>query len=139
MPRAPFIYDENQLLDALHGNPTRRAKFIRDENHLLDALRENPTRRAVAARRRDTKRREVCFAVVEFPTSEPRGDGESLAWIKPGSEASALLNRVHVADMAADADEFARLPLRHGPYYGTYVLPDHPHAPTEAGSNHVPF
>ncbi|HME84643.1 MAG TPA: hypothetical protein VKG91_08870 [Roseiarcus sp.] len=109
-----------------------RAKFIRDENELLDALRENPTRRAVAARRRDTKRREVCFAVVEFPTSEPRGDGESLAWINPCSAASALINRVHVADVTEDAAAWALLPLRHGPYYGTYVLPDHPNAPMEA-------
>ncbi len=108
-----------------------RATFIRDENQLLDALRENPTRRAVVLRFHSRRKGDL-RALVEFSTGDPRGDGRLLAWIMPGSVANLLLNFARLADEAAAADAWASLPLRHGPYDQTFVLPDHPLAPTDA-------
>ncbi len=114
-----------------------RAKVIRDENQLLDALRENPTRRAIVLRPR-SKRIGDCYAVVEFPTDDfMTGGGQFIAWIDGPGSASDLLYSAYEADLTADHDAFARLPLRHG-IFG-HVLPDHPRAPTEAGGGTPPY
>ena len=68
-----------------------RAKFIRDEKQLLDALRENPTRRAVAVRSH-SKRYGTCLAVTEFRDDAPSGSGRVIAWIKPGARRTCFLN-----------------------------------------------
>ncbi len=120
-----------------------RAKVIRDEKQLLDALRENPTRRAVAARSH-SKRHGACLAVTEFADAEPSGSGRVIAWIKPGSAAHVLLKCARLADEAADAVTWASLPVRYGPYGSncvTWLLPDHPRAPTVAGGDieDIPF
>jgi len=112
-----------------------RAKFIRDENQLLDALRTNAPRRAVAVRSH-SKRYGTCLAVTEFADAEPSGSGRVIAWIKPGSAAHVLLKWARLADEAADAVTWASLPLRHGPHSQTFVLPDHPRAPTEGWKAH---
>ncbi len=118
-----------------------RAKFIRDEAQLLDALRENPTRRAIVLRPR-SKRIGDCYAVVEFPADDLTGDGQFIAWIDGPGSASDLLHRAYQADLTADDDAFARLPLRRGasvPFYPSYVLSDHPCARKEAGGDTPPY
>ena len=91
---------------------------------LLAQLRANPTRRAVTTDI-PTEDGEFSPALVEFQTTDPYLPGRVIAWVKPGSAAHKLLDDAEDADIHLDADAFAKLPLRYGPYALTWVLPEH--------------
>jgi len=116
-------------LVALTESPT-----ITEVDDLLAQLRANPTHRAVSYCLDDEADIGESPALVEFKNIDPAGPGRFIAWIEPDSPASKLLDDAYTADIEVDAEAFAHLPLRYGPYCSTWVLPDHPMAPEKPGA-----
>jgi hypothetical protein len=108
-------------------------KIITDAEELLALLRENPARRAVELRHDEDRP-----AVREY-----KGDGFKrgcfLAMIEEDGTANELLYRAYNASFDGEAETWARLPLRYGPFCGTWVLPEHPEALQKPLDDDVPF
>ncbi len=98
---------------------------IYDVGELLLLLRESLSTRAVAYLGND-------LAVCDCANGEP---AHPIAWINETGSARELLDKAYDADLAGDASEWAALPLRYGPYCSTWVLSEHPKAPTKPGSD----
>lgn len=99
---------------------------IDDAATLLALLREAPTTRVVRYVRDED------LAICESEDGDPL-PGKSrgvVAWIEDGGTAQVLLNAALDADVAKDCDRqaWSELPLRHGPYCSTWVLPENPYA-----------
>jgi hypothetical protein len=101
---------------------------IRDVRELLVFLRESVSKRAVAYVGGD-------LAVCDCAEGSLARPTRPLAWIDHTGTASELLNKAYEADIASDASAWAALPLRYGPYCSTWVLSEHPQAPTKPGSD----
>jgi hypothetical protein len=108
---------------------------ITEADALLAALRENPTRRAVVyIESRGGPDWEYCCAVGEFKDDDPHPFcAKCVALIADEGSAKAMLRRVLDADLSQNMTEWPALPLRYGPYCSTWVLPEHPRAPTKPG------
>jgi hypothetical protein len=98
---------------------------ICDVGELLTLLRDNLPARAVAYVGDD-------LAVCDCANGNPACP---VAWIDDTGSARELLNKAYDADLAGDASAWAALPLRYGPYCSTWVLSEHPKAPTKPGSD----
>lgn len=104
---------------------------------LIAALRHVPQRRAVSCIETATGHGDYPDdpypAVLEYPSDDPRGEARFIAWVVDDSEARKLLDLAYDADCRCDHEKWAELPLRHGPYCGTWVLPEHPKSPRICG------
>ena len=98
---------------------------IHDVGELLVLLRDGPPTRAVAYVGHD-------LAVCDCANGSPP---RPIAWIDDPGSARELLNKAYDADLARDTSVWAALPLRYGPSCSTWVLPEHPEAPTKPGSD----
>lgn len=98
---------------------------IRDVGELLVLLRDSLPARAVAYVGGD-------LAVCDCANGN---SARPIAWIDDTGSARELLNKAYDADLAGDASAWAALPLRYGPYCSTWVLSEHPKAPTKPGSD----
>src|SRR5579863_8615454 len=101
---------------------------ISNDIELLVLLRENPPTRAVAYVRGD-------IAVCDCTTGDPARPTRPIAWIDDTGPARELLKKAYDADLGGDAAAWAVLPVRYGPYCSTWVLAEHPQAPTKPGSD----
>ena len=97
-------------------------------DELLGLLRENPSRRAVAYVGNSV-------AVCDCADSNPSRPTRPIARIDDTGPARELLNRAYDLDVSGDASGWAALPLRYGPDCSTWVLSEHPQAPTKPGSD----
>jgi hypothetical protein len=52
-----------------------------------------------------------------------------IGFVTPESPAARLLDDAHLADVSSDIQAIKKLPIRHGPYCGMWVLADAPYAP----------
>lgn len=102
---------------------------ITDEAELLTLLREGPTLRAVCYPDDESP------AVCECKNGNPAAPSRVVAWIADKGSASDLLSRAQDADCAEDAAAWQSLPLRYGPFCSTWVLPEHPAAPSKPGAD----
>jgi hypothetical protein len=98
---------------------------IHDVAELLVLLRDSLPTRAVAYVGHD-------LAVCDCANGNPP---RPIAWIDDTGSARELLNRAYDADLAGDTSVWAALPLRYGPYCSTWVLSEHPKAPTKPSSD----
>ena len=98
---------------------------IHDVGEMLVLLRDSPPTRAVAYVGHD-------LAVCDCTNGNP---ARPIAWIDDTGSARELLNKAYDADLAGDTSVWAALPLRYGPYCSTWVLSEHPDAPTKPGSD----
>jgi hypothetical protein len=99
---------------------------IRDVAELLVLLRESLPTRAVAYAGDH-------LAVCDCADGDPGRPTRPIAWIEVTGSARELLNEAYDADFAGDASAWAALPLRYGPYCSTWVLSEHPKAPSKPG------
>jgi hypothetical protein len=98
---------------------------IHEVAELLFLLRDGLSNRAVAYVGHD-------LAVCECADGTPP---RPIAWIGDTGSARELLNKAYDADFAGDTSVWVALPLRYGPYCSTWVLSEHPKAPTKPGSD----
>ena len=98
---------------------------IHDVGELLVLLRDSLPTRVVAYVGHDLA---VCDCANGCPA-------RPIAWIDDTGSARKLLNKAYDADFAGDTSVWAALPLRYGPYCSTWVLSEHPKAPTKPGSD----
>jgi hypothetical protein len=98
---------------------------IHDVGELLVLLRDSVPTRAVAYVGHDLA---VCDCANGYPA-------RPITWIDDTGSARELLNKAYDADFAGDTSVWAALPLRYGPYCSTWVLSEHPKAPTKPGSD----
>jgi hypothetical protein len=108
-------------------------KIITDADALLAMLRETPARRAVEMRHDEDRP-----AVREYK-AEGFSRGRFLAMIEKDGTANELLDRAYYANFQRDAETWARLPLRYGPFCSMWVLPEHPKAPQKPFDDDIPF
>jgi hypothetical protein len=73
--------------------------------------------------------------VCECVDGDPARPARAIAWLDDTGSARELLDKAYEADVSSDANAWAALPLRYGPYCSTWVLPEHPKAPVGPGSN----
>jgi len=99
-----------------------------DAGELLVLLREKLTARAVAYVGE-------ALAVCDCANGNPARPTRVIALIDDTGPARELLNKAYDADLAGDAAAWAAIPLRYGPYCSTWVLSEHPKAPTKPGSD----
>jgi len=59
---------------------------------------------------------------------------EGLAIVERESDAGKLLDAAFHADIGRDQATWERLPLRYGPFYAMWVLPEEPYAPSSPGN-----
>src|SRR4051812_6136924 len=103
------------------------APEIANDAELLALLREAPAVRAVAYP--DNKNPAVC----ECRDGDPGRPHRVLARVSDTGSARKLLTHCQDADIEGDVAAWAALPLRYGPYCSTWVLPEHPRAPSKPG------
>ncbi len=99
---------------------------IHDAGELLVLLRESALTRAVTYI-------EGKVAVCECADNDPAFPIRPVAWIDNIGTARDLLDKAYDADQLRRRSAWAVLPLRYGPYCSTWVLSDHPKAPTKLG------
>jgi hypothetical protein len=99
---------------------------IREVGELLVLLREGLLTRAVAYVRDD-------LAVCDCADGNPGRPTRPIAWIDETGPARELLNKAYDADVDSDAAAWSALPLRYGPCCSTWLLSEHPQAPTKPG------
>jgi len=108
--------------------------FIRTTEELLALLRQKPAIREVIVSEATDLRYHRAKAVCDYPEQYP-GERTLVAFIAVGSTADKLVDAVIRADAEADAEAWARLPLRYHPFNASCVLPEHPHAPLSPGTD----
>ena len=109
--------------------------FIHTTEALLALLRQNPTlREVIVSEVTDLRNRRSVKAVCDYPDHFP-GERTLVALIAIDSAADKLVDAVIRADTEADAEAWARLPLRYHPFNASCVLPEHPQAPLSPGTD----
>ena len=73
------------------------------------------------------------LAICDCADGDPARPTRPIALIDDTGPARELLNKAYDADVDRDASTWAALPLRYGPYCSTWVLSEHPQAPTKPG------
>lgn len=76
----------------------------------------------------------ICAGVFDQPRVSALYPEDYAAFVASGSEAASLLDAAWHADgngsTPGDADQWAALPLRYGPWCSCWVLANHPEAPS---------
>jgi hypothetical protein len=110
---------------------TTTPRQITRRSELLAMLRESPsTRRACDIYAEDGSSERVRYVLDS--AGMDRG-ALRIAEIAPGSAADQLCTAIMQADAMTDRDAWARLPLRYQVFGSSYLLPEHPDAPTAPG------
>ena len=110
---------------------TTTPRQITRRSELLALLRESPSTRLVSDIYDDDNGGERVRYVSD---SAGMDNGASIiAEITPGSAADQLCTAIMQADTMTDAEAWAKLPLRYQVFGSSYLLPDHPNAPTAPG------
>jgi len=104
--------------------------IITDAEEMLSLLRADSVNRAVAYVRNADGDYERALVEVNSSCLPKRW----LAWLPDEGTAHDLLRAAYDADCNADSAAWAALPLRYGPYCSTWVLPEHPRAPSRPGA-----
>jgi hypothetical protein len=99
---------------------------IHQVGELLGLLREGLLTRAVAYIGDN-------LAVCDCADANSGRPTRPIAWIDETGPARELLNKAYDADVDNDAAAWAALSLRYGPFCSTWLLSEHPQAPTKPG------
>jgi hypothetical protein len=108
---------------------------IEESDALIALLQERPSHRAVVCIERDDGGLEYDVFVAEFDNGDPASArcGRRIAIVNETGSARRLLDRAQDADTRGDTATWSDLPVRYGPYCSTWVLPEHPKAPSRPG------